>query len=225
MSQSVQIDAAAARPRHAAKRHTGRWVIAGLVVVLLVAMGFGTKFVTPLEASKASSTGVDPATFAKDNYDEIAGKISDRATPLPEVATAMSQDQTAAAKKYAVGSGPSATYSVKFTGTAGKADPETGYLPVTVDGMPDGVGVSVQTGPALLGTALRDASGEVTFPMFTNQLDYQSAGDELNKQMKQKVLSKVDSAALSGSKITVVGAFQPVNPDVLLVMPVSIEES
>ncbi|QDP96656.1 DUF2291 domain-containing protein [Microlunatus elymi] len=225
MSQSVQIDAAPARPRHKPKRHTHRWVITGLVVVLVIAMGFGTTVVTPLEASKASSSGVDPATFARDNYDEIAGKITDRAKPLGEVATAIDQDQNAAAKKYAVGTGPSATYSVKFTGTAGKADPETGYLPVTVDGMPDGVGVSVQTGPALLGTALRDATGEVTFPMFTNQLDYQSAGDELNKQLKAKTLKGLDAAGLAGKQVSVVGAFQPINPDVLLVMPVSIKEA
>lgn len=216
---------AARRRRRRGGRRIGRWVLAGLAVVLLVAMGFGTTVVSPEEASRAAQQGVDPATFAEENYESVAAGITERAVALPEVATAIEQDQQAAAKKYAVGDGPTATYSVRFSGTAGRVDSETGQLPIKVDGVPGGLEVAVQTGPALLGTALRDATGEVTFPMFTNQLGYQSAGDELNQQMKRRVLADLDPASLAGTEVTVVGAFQSVNPEVLLVMPVKIEET
>lgn len=206
------------------KPRIGSWITAGVIVVLLVAMGLGTKVISADEVSQASGNGLDPVAFAKDSYSSVVvDGITDRATEVSEVAQALSTDPAAAAEDFAVGSGPTATYSVTATGIAGERDPKTGYLQINVEGLPDGVSVAMQTGPALLGTALRDATGKATFEMFTNQLDFQSAGDQLNAQMKEQLLDKTDLDALSGKEITVVGAFQPVNPNFLLMTPVSIE--
>ena len=57
---------------------------------------------------------------------------------------------------------------------------------------PAGVTVSVQTGPAIMGTALRDDTGETTFDMFENQIDYAQVGLSLNEPLKTGVLTEND---------------------------------
>jgi predicted lipoprotein len=83
--------------------------------------------------------------------------------------------------------------------------------------------VRVQTGPAINGTDLRDAPGTIAFGDFSNQIDYQNAASALNDQLKKQVLSKVDAASLTGKTVSIVGAFQLINPNAWLITPVSLE--
>ena len=71
-----------------------------------------------------------------------------------------------------------------------------------------------------MGTDLRDGTGTISFGQFTNQIEYQNAGSALNKEMKKQVLSKVDTANLTGKTISVVGVFQLTDPSNWLVTPV-----
>ena len=89
--------------------------------------------------------------------------------------------------------------------------------------MPSTLVVRVQTGPAINGTDLRDATGTIAFGQFVNQIDYQNAGSALNKEMKKQVLSKIDTATLTGKTISVVGAFKLINPNNWLVTPVKLD--
>ncbi len=81
----------------------------------------------------------------------------------------------------------------------------------------------MQTGPAIMGTDLRDGTGTIQFGQFTNQIDYQNAGSALNKEMKKQVLSKLDTTDLKGKTVSVVGVFQLTDPAKWLVTPVSLE--
>ena len=83
--------------------------------------------------------------------------------------------------------------------------------------------VSVQTGPALMGTALRDVTGETTFDMFENQIDYAQVGLSLNEPLKTGVLAENDLASMTGQKVTIVGAFAYSDPTHVVITPVSIE--
>ena len=89
--------------------------------------------------------------------------------------------------------------------------------------MPASLHVSVQTGPAISGTDLRDATGTISFGQFTNQIEYQNAGSALNKAMKKQVLSKLDAAGLTGKTISVTGVFQLTDPGNWLVTPVRLD--
>ena len=89
-------------------------------------------------------------------------------------------------------------------------------VPVTVH-------ITVQTGPAITGTDLRDATGQIKFGQFTNQIDYQNAGSALNREMKKEVISKIDASKLTGKKISVVGVFQLTDPANWLVTPVKLD--
>ncbi|MCS4276851.1 putative lipoprotein [Mycetocola sp. BIGb0189] len=205
------------------KSRRGTWILTGSVVVLIGLMALGTRVISTADVAAATADGIDPGTYASEHYrDVVVEGITERAVTLAEVAQALAEDPVAAAKKYAIGEGPTATYSVTVTGVAGERA-ANGQLPLTVEGLPEGTTVAVQTGPALMGTALRDATGEIGFAMFTNQLDFQSVGDKLNQQMKTELLDKTDPAGLPGKTVTVTGAFQPLNPSFLLITPVAIE--
>ena len=80
----------------------------------------------------------------------------------------------------------------------------------------------MQTGPAINGTDLRDATGEIKFGHFKNQIEYQNAGAAINNAMKEAVLAGIDTKALAGKTVSVVGAFTLVNPKNWLVTPVEI---
>ena len=109
---------------------------------------------------------------------------------------------------------------VKFTGVVGKG--ESGEYVVEVEGVPSNLVIHVQTGPAIYGTDLRDATGMISFQQFDNQIDYQKVGSALNNEVKKQILSKVDTAALSGKTVSVVGAFKLGNANKWLVTPVKL---
>jgi len=217
----------AAVTERAARARRRNFVLLGIGVLLLLAMVFpGTTIVSRADAKKAKQEGIDPVAWAKKEYAaSIVPAIEKDATPIVEVAEAIQKDPEAAAEKYGNVEGSSdPVFSVTATGTAGKAE-ASGLMPLQIDGMPNGVDVYVQMGPAINGTALRDATGTVHFGMFVNQLDYQKAGTALNDQVKQKVLADTSAKDLQGEQVTVTGVFQLTNPEAYILTPVKLEQS
>jgi predicted lipoprotein len=211
----------------AARARRRNLVLAGAGVLLLLAMVFpGTTVVSQADAQQAKQEGLDPVTWAKKEYaDSIVPAIVKDAVPIVEVAEAIKQDPQAAAEQYGNVEGSSdPVFSVTATGTAGKAE-ASGLMPLEVPGMPKGVDVYVQMGPAINGTALRDATGTVHFGMFVNQLAYQKAGTALNDQVKAEVLADTSAKDLKGEQVTVTGVFQLTNPDAYILTPVKLEQS
>lgn len=212
--------APAAAPPRRSKTVVRAAVAAALAVALILAMALDTK-VVPTGASGAVAPGTfSPAAYGQSEFPKVRKAIQDRAVAAPVLAAAIAEDPAAAAKQYGVASGVGPEFPVSFTGVVGKGD--SGNYDVKVDGVPEGVSISLQTGPAIMGTDLRDASGTISFGQFTNQIEYQNAGSALNKQMKKDVLSKLDTAAIGGKTVSVVGAFQLTDPTKWLVTPVDL---
>ena len=88
--------------------------------------------------------------------------------------------------------------------------------------MPAEIKVRVQTGPAINGSDLRDAPGDIDFGQFKNQIEYQDAGSGINRAMKLAVLDGIDTTALTGKTIEVTGAFRLVNPKNWMITPISL---
>jgi len=193
-----------------------------LAVVLIVAMAFSTKVVKIGSASDAQVKAFDPAVYGEAQFPKTQSAIEGKAVSADTLAAAIAKDQDAAGKQYGVaGGGIGPEISVKFDGVAGSED--AGIYTVKVPNVPDSVIIRVQTGPAINGTDLRDATGTISFEQFTNQIDYQNAGYAINTAMKKAVLSKVDTAKLKGKTISVVGVFQLINPNGWLVTPVKLD--
>jgi predicted lipoprotein len=190
-------------------------------LVLLAAMAFDTKIVQIGSADDAQPNVFAPDTYGEQQFPKIQADIEGRAVAADVLAAAIAKDKAAAAKQYGVAGSVGSEIPVKLTGVAGKAS--SGIYRIAVDGLPDTLVVRVQTGPAINGTDLRDATGTINFGQFTNQIDYQNAGSALNKEMKKQVLAKVDTANLTGKTISVIGVFQLINPNSWLITPVKLD--
>jgi predicted lipoprotein len=188
-------------------------------VVVIAAMALDTKVVKI--GDTADSGAFTPASYGQSEFPEVQSAIESKAVDAGTLASALASDKAAAVKQYGVPGGIGPEMSVKFTGVVGQG--KSGVYAVTIEGVPSTLQVRVQTGPAINGTDLRDATGTIKFQQFTNQIDYQNAGSALNNELKKQVLSKIDNSNLTGKTISVVGAFQLINPNSWLVTPVKLD--
>ena len=205
-----------------AGRHRGMpvrtYVLLAIVVVMLVAMALDTKAV-PIE--KTLSDTFSAEAYGKKEFPRIQAVIDKAAVDAKELAVAISEDKTAAGEKYGKPGSVGPMFPIRFRGVVGEGD--SGIFVVKVDGLPQGVGLRIQTGPAINGTEVRDATGTVAFGEFTNQIEYQDAGAALNNEVKTQVLADLDRETLTGKTIDVVGVFQLINPASWLVTPVRLK--
>ena len=196
-------------------------IVSAAAVVLLAAMALSTKVIKINSAANARAGDFAAAGYGTSEFPKVQAAMEKRAVGAATLAAAIAKDPAAAGKQYGVPTGAGPEFSVKFTGVAGKDD--LGTYDVAVPGVPKSVVIQVQTGPAIIGTDLRDATGAINFGQFNNQIDYQNAAAAINTEMKQQVLSKVDTANLKGKTITVVGAFALSDPKTWLVTPAKLD--
>jgi predicted lipoprotein len=203
------------------------WIVKTVPVVVIVVLAFfSVTVVSTAQADKDNSTDTfNATTYAAKEYDsKIAPAITADAVDLADLLAALKSDPTAAQKKYGHTSGANSpySYSVKTTAVAGTV--ANGLLPLKVTGIDPSYTVYIQVGPSINGTALRDATGLISFGQFTNQIDYQNAAIALNEQVKKTVIAKADPASLAGKTVSVTGAYTTgVNPVFIGIVPVSIE--
>jgi predicted lipoprotein len=190
---------------------------------VIVAAIASTKVLSVEQAAEASQAGAfEPKDYATEHFkDDIVPAIKDNAVDLVTLLTDLAGGADESEFGNSAGSSSAFSFPVTLTGVAGA--PNGSILPVTIEGLPEGTVVQVQIGPAINGTAIRDATGTVKFNDFTNQLEFQEVATEFNTLVKDQVLSDVDPATLEGKTITVTGAFTRVNPALVSVVPVEFE--
>lgn len=220
MSTPSDVAALAAAPAAPARSNRRRLVVGAVVVVALAAMAFDTTVVRIGSEQDAAVAGFSPERFGEETFPKVKESILSRAVDAATLSQAVVADKAAAASQYGVAAGVGAVIPVKFTGVVGEG--KSGIYNVAVDGLAGETKIRMQTGPAINGTDLRDATGEIKFGDFKNQIEYQNAGAGINNAMKAAVLAGVDTANLSGKTVTVTGAFTLVNPKNWLVTPVEI---
>lgn len=192
-------------------------ITTAVVGAVLAAMALDTTAVRIGSDADVRAAVFSPEAFGAETFPKVQVNVTGRAVAAVELATAIAADPKAAEAKYSVGG----VYSVKLEGVVGEG--KSGIYYVDVAGIPAPLRLRVQTGPAINGTELRDATGEISFSQFTNQIEYQDAGSALNKEMKKLVLDGIDNTALTGKTVAVVGAFKLVNPKSWMITPVSLE--
>lgn len=197
-----------------------RGVWAGAILLVILGITLGTKVVPNDDALAQGTVVFDKEIFGAEQFPIVQQAVSDRAVDAVTLAGAIAEDSDAAAAQYAVTSSGGPVYSVTFTGLVGEG--QSGIFEIDVSELPDEPVIRLQTGPAINGTELRDATGEIQFGEFRNQIDYQDAASALNDEMKEQILADIDHAALEGRVVTVTGAFTLVNPAAWLVTPVEV---
>ncbi|MDR1934645.1 MAG: DUF2291 domain-containing protein [Candidatus Accumulibacter sp.] len=213
-----QADISAARPSGRPLRKIAP--IAALAI-LVVAMALDTKVVPIGSTLDMRTVAFSPEAYGKREFPRIQAAIEHAAVDAKVLAEAIAQDSAAAAEKYGKPGSVGPMFPIRFSGVVGEGN--SGIFKLAVDGLPEGVGIRVQTGPAINGTEVRDATGTVGFEQFTNQIEYQDAGTALNNEIKSQVLADLDRDQLPGKTIEVVGVFQLINPANWLVTPVRLE--
>jgi predicted lipoprotein len=151
----------------------------------------------------------------------VEQKAVDAATLLPVI----KKDPAAAAQKYGIAAsatGGSPTFLVKGSGKVTKVDTADPTGPVTVS--VDGQDVQIVTGPVIIGTALRDAAG-INFSDFTNQIDYQNVGTQLNNRVKKDVLAPVKDKIAVGKTLAFDGVFTALSPTDIRIIPTKLAVS
>jgi predicted lipoprotein len=211
-------DVASAKASRSSRR--GLLLSIGAAVLVLAAIAYDTKVVRLGSAQDAIQQEFSPDKFGQEQFPRIQEQVVRRAVDAKMLAAAVLADKAAAAKQYGTESTTGAILPVRLTGSVG--DGKSGVYDLKIEGVPDEIHVRVQTGPAINGTDLRDATGDIKFGQFKNQIEYQDAGSGINRAMKKAVLDSINATSLSGKTIEVVGAFRLINPKNWVVTPVKV---
>jgi predicted lipoprotein len=194
------------------------WAIAAIVLVVLA---LDTSYQDAGKPVAGAREKFDVDKFGTENFPKLVPEIEKNATDVTVLLPALESDQEAASQKYGRRQGQSPyNFPVRGEGVAGT--PESGILPIEVKGLKKGT-VSMQIGPAINGTALRDVASFIKFDQFVNQVDYADAATALNNEVKTKVLKGVDPASIEGKNVSFVGAFTLLTPSAVTVTPVKLE--
>jgi len=194
---------------------TAVWVgVVALLVVFWLAGLLAT--VKPIGEAK-SLAAVMGGGVVFDRVEYVDGIWESRVLPTVEqksldvntLVAALEKDPGAASKAYGNDVGGAYNFLIRFSGTVTAVDAksETGSLTVSVPFEASVLPVKVLIGPIILGTALRDAVGFITFEQFTNQMQYGGVSDELNERVMKNVVSKIDLKSIVGKKVSIDGAF------------------
>jgi predicted lipoprotein len=207
-------------PKAPAPSRRGMLLGVAAIVVLAGAIALDTTVVPIGSEADVRVQAFSPDSYGQEQFPRVRAFVKEKAVDAATLAPEVLADKDAAAQKYGTASSTGAIMFVTLTGIAGEA--RSGVYPLTVEGVPEDITVRVQTGPAINGTDLRDAPGDIAFGDFKNQIEYQDAGSGINRAMKAAVLDGIDTSSLTGKSVTVTGAFRLINPKNWMITPVEV---
>jgi predicted lipoprotein len=215
------------------KKNRLRIVIAAVVVLIAILFAIKPPFVVrPLPGRESASNGADAqptettaAKFVDGIWDKLGPVFDQKAQDIGKILPEIRADPDAAGEKYGRREATNPyNYMVKGTGKVAEINTESaaGTAIVEVPGLSEKV--ALQIGPVVRGTALRDATGLVSFNQFANQLDYADVSKELNSRALKTAFAAAPAASLAGKNVTFYGAFtfDPHSKSPVLITPVKI---
>ncbi|HUW42401.1 MAG TPA: DUF2291 domain-containing protein [Rectinemataceae bacterium] len=188
------------------------------IVVLLAIFWFTGLLATVKPMSEAKSLAAvmgggvafDKAKYVDGIWDSrVVPTVEQKSIELGVLIPALEKNADQAGKTYGNNVGGADNFLIRFAGTVTAVDTQsqTGSITVSVPYKGGTLPVSVLIGPIILGTALRDAVGFITFEQFTNQIQFGGVSDSLNDRVMKDVVSKLDLKTILGKKVSVDGAF------------------
>ncbi len=204
-------------------------IVGVIAAIMLVAALPGCKIVkTPTAEEKAAAeakNAFDPAARVDAIWQSQAiPDLEKRAGDLRTVLQLVAASPDEAGAKYGnprKQSGSPWTYAVKLSGKIVATDTTSRAATLDVDVDGDGkADAKIQIGPAIRGTALRDALDFVDFNSFKNQIEWAQFGKAFNEKVNTSLLAGLPREGLVGRSITVTGAFpQPASGQPPLITP------
>lgn len=204
-------------------------VAVALVGVMLAACKFERTRTS--EEIAAQTTTFNPDKMVADIWDaKVIPYLTAKAGDYKTVRDLEISDVDAAGAKFGhkekVGNSPW-TLAVRLEGKIISSNTESRAATIDVDGDSDGkADATVQIGPAIRGTALRDSLDFVSFNNFTNQIDFAQFGKAFNTYANKTFLAKIPRDNLNGSMVKLLGTYQHgVSSGLPLITPASLEIS
>jgi predicted lipoprotein len=215
-------------------RRKSRTRIVILVVIVLFAIMFVLKppfVVRPLTGPAGTGTGAQNGQGAASKFvdpiwtSKVLPTIQEKAQDIAKILPEIRADPESAGQKYGRREATNPyNYMVKGTGQVAEIhnQSQAGTAIVEIPGLTEKV--ALQIGPVVRGTALRDATGIVSFNQFSNQLDYADVSKEMNLRALKTAFASLDPASLAGKTVTFFGTltFDPHSKSMVLITPVKI---
>lgn len=198
-----------------------------LAACLLATCVSGCKFVKKPEGN-AEGAAADPILqLVEESFDtRLVPALTEKAMDLASLKTALKDGLEKAGESHGLrvgGAGGGWNFPVKGTATVVEENRASKAASAEIDIDGDGIAdATLQLGPVVKGTALRDTTGIYDFSTFRDQIQYAKLGRALN----DKAVSKLPAAdtTLKGKRVNFVGASViRTASEKPLIMPVSIE--
>jgi predicted lipoprotein len=212
---SLSKDSRTSAQARVRRKNFRRLVILVLFVLLAIVFTLRPPFVLrPLKDQASRGTGSETGQSAASKFvdpiwtSEVLPTFEEKAQDIAKVLPEIRADPDAAGQKYGRREATNPyNYMVRGTGKVTEIHNESraGTATVEIPGLNEKV--AFQIGPVVRGTALRDATGVVSFNQFSNQLDYADVSKELNGRALKAAFANVDPASLAGKTVTFFGAF------------------
>jgi predicted lipoprotein len=181
---------------------------------------------------KKTGTGFQAEEYVAAVWDErILPAYEEQSVDYTEVLSALRADREAAAEKYGLAretGEPFYVFKVRGTCRVVEYDDSSRNGVIRVDMEPaDGrVDATLQVGPVVRGTAIRDSMEFIRFTDVGNQLQFAALANELNARMRRDSVEPLDLPSIVGRRISFLGAFrlaeaQPLED--IVVTPVKID--
>lgn len=153
--------------------------------------------------------------------------LRDKAVALEALVPAIRQNLDAAGEVSGFrqgGEGAPWTFATRFAGRIVGANTATRAATAAIDIDGDGnADATVQLGPVIRGTALRDALPFVSFSDFADQIEFASFSRALNSRAYDEAMASIPRDDLQGTQVSGIGAFTMRRPgDEILITPVEV---
>jgi predicted lipoprotein len=197
-----------------------------LAAVLVVQIG-GCKIIRDGDQSAETHTAVfDAKAYVSGIWDQkVLPLFKEKTVDVNALLSAITKDPNAAGMEYGhrAGDGQPWTFLIEGKGVVRAFDVKSRHGTVTLDvgSSPNPIEVTLQVGPVVFGTAMRDALPFISFGDFVNQIDYA----EVSRALNDRAVAGLSTApGLSvGAQIEFKGAATaPASNAPLLVTPLEI---
>lgn len=208
-----------------------RLSIAAALVVLVLAMIFNTKFLTPEEVEALTPEEFDPAETAQELFDAAQTDLLEDPAELSEVVPALAEDPETAVEEFGGARPSEGTLAFPVTVNGTVEDATNDNLVLAAEGVPEDRQVVVPLGTGIDGNLVRDLMG-FEFGDAPGQTDYQQVATEIRNLVQQNVQDSVgeDVEALTGEEVAVGGVLRYVATEAdsaadrpLVILPLELE--
>ncbi len=198
---------------------------AGLLAVILVL--YYSLDIQSLEKHRAATnaTQFNATDFAAKFWDETLSTCIAEAPQMMVVLKILNENPQKAFESYGKKLGISKTDYFMVSGKGLIEHIEDEFIVLAMD---QNTKIKIAT-DFIYGNAIRDGSGKVNIDDFLNMTDFNAVSVAINRQVKEKVVSRLRKSAAVGKSLEFTGAFEISEENVdltsLLILPVSVKLS